>query len=66
MTDQPPRCKTCGYHITKDHDCRKTGTYSVRDISSCKHCYCMTHTIIGKGKVICGKCGGKKDDIIKS
>ena len=28
------------------------------DVSLCKNCYCMTHTIDGK----CGKCGARKEE----
>ena len=31
--------------------------YDSEQISLCKNCYCMTHTINGK----CGKCGANKE-----
>lgn len=32
------------------------------EISRCMHCNSMTHSIIKKNKLICGKCKRRKDE----
>jgi len=32
------------------------------DISLCKNCHCMTHTVKKEGKYVCGKCKHEKNE----
>ena len=46
-----------GTHTEDEYKEFRTGVVSFNDISLCKNCWCMTHTIDGK----CSKCGTRKE-----
>ena len=47
-----------GTHSVDEYQEYRTGIVDY-DISLCKNCWCMTHTIGGK----CGKCGARKENL---
>lgn len=47
-----------GTHSVDEYQEYRTGIVDY-DISLCKNCWCMTHTINGK----CGKCGARKENL---
>lgn len=46
-----------GIHTEDEYEEFRTSVVDY-DISLCKNCWCMTHTIDGK----CGKCGARKEE----